>query len=200
MWVDEIEKGMAGVESSGSFDSGVTKRVFGQLLTWMEERPSDKVIYLVVTANSIDGLPPALLSRFDSLFWVDLPNESDRTRILEIHLEKRGQLSDLVKIGMKDMAKATNGFSGREIEKTVLKGMKKAFSRDEELNATHIIESAEKLVPVSILNKEQLESDRKWAKDRCEFAQDGAMVSIGTKPKKSASKSIRGINLKDNLN
>ena len=200
VWVDEIEKGMAGVESSGSFDSGVTKRVFGQLLTWMEERPSDKVIYLVVTANSIDGLPPALLSRFDSLFWVDLPNESDRTRILEIHLEKRGQLSDLVKIGMKDMAKATNGFSGREIEKTVLKGMKKAFSRDEELNATHIIESAEKLVPVSILNKEQLESDRKWAKDRCEFAQDGAMVSIGTKPKKSASKSIRGINLKDNLN
>ena len=101
---------------------------------------------------------------------------------------------------MNEMAKATNGFSGREIEKTVLKGMKKAFSRDEDLNATHIIEAAEKLVPVSILNKEQLENDRRWAKDRCEFAQDGEMVSIGAKSKKNATKSIRGVNLKDNLN
>ncbi|MAH45378.1 hypothetical protein CMI37_06090 [Candidatus Pacearchaeota archaeon] len=195
VWVDEIEKGMAGVESSGNFDSGVTKRVFGQLLTWMEERPSDKVIYLVVTANSVSGLPPALLSRFDSLFWVDLPNATDRERILEIHLEKRSQLTDLVKLGMKDMSNATNGFSGREIEKVVLKGMKKAFARDEELNATHVIESAEGLVPVSVLNAEELENDRRWAVDRCEFAQDGEMVKVTPKPRKNPSETIRGVNL-----
>ena len=96
---------------------------------------------------------------------------------------------------MKDMSDSTNGFSGREIEKVVLKGMKKAFSRDEELNATHVIDAAEWLVPVSVLNAEVLESDRKWAMDRGEFAQDGEMVNVTPRSKKNPTETIRGVNL-----
>ncbi|MAH44260.1 hypothetical protein CMI37_00420 [Candidatus Pacearchaeota archaeon] len=194
VWIDEIEKGMAGAESSGEMDSGVTKRVFGQLLTWMEERPADKVIYIVATANSIKGLPLPLLRRFDDLFWVDLPDTDTRKRILEIHLSKRGKMTDILKKGFNKLAQATNGFSGAEIEKAVLKGMKKAFSRDETLKASHISEAIQGITPVSTLDREQIERDREWAKERCEFAQSGSVVQLSGNSN-SSPRSVRAINL-----
>ena len=89
LWLDEIEKGLAGLQSSGLADAGVTARVFATLNTWMQEKI--KPVFVVATANDISQLPPELLrkGRFDEIFFVDLPVESERRDIFAIHLGKR---------------------------------------------------------------------------------------------------------------
>jgi len=90
LWVDEIEKGFASAASQ-STDGGLSKRLFGTLLTWMQEH--EAAVFLVATANDIEALPPELLrkGRFDEIFFVDLPNQTVRKRIFAIHLKKRGR-------------------------------------------------------------------------------------------------------------
>jgi SpoVK/Ycf46/Vps4 family AAA+-type ATPase len=87
LWIDEVEKALGGVESSNSTDGGVTMRVFGTLLTYMQENTNP--VYIVATANSTRGLKPEFLSRFDEVFFVDLPSYADRKEILLVHLGKR---------------------------------------------------------------------------------------------------------------
>lgn len=91
LWIDEIEKGLNGVQSSGSTDGGVTSRIFSTILTWMQEKASP--VFVVATANNINLLPPELLrkGRFDEIFFVDLPSQKERENIFSIHLEKKGQ-------------------------------------------------------------------------------------------------------------
>ena len=181
LWIDEIEKGMAGADSSGSMDSGVTKRVFGQLLTWMEERPKDKLIYVLATANEALSLPPALLRRFDALFWIDLPTTSDRFDILRIHLSKNNQASDDIDKGLEQVVALTTGFSGAEIERVVHSAMFKAFNEDaDKITLTHLVESAQRIVPLAQLRREDIEASRAWARERCEFAQDEEPVDLQT--------------------
>jgi hypothetical protein len=90
LWIDEIEKGFASAASQ-STDGGLSKRLFGTLLTWMQEH--DAPVFTVATANDIEALPPELLrkGRFDEIFFVDLPNAAVRKKILSIHLKKRGR-------------------------------------------------------------------------------------------------------------
>ena len=195
VWIDEIDKGMAGAETSGISDSGTTTRVVGTLLTWMQERPDDKVMYMVATANSIDNLPLPLLRRFDDLFWVDLPTDEDRKKILSIHLEKRNQMTPAIKKGLQKLSDVTQGFSGAELEKAILKGMKKAFARGHKLGAKHIEESAKRMRPVAVLEREKVEVQRKWAENRCEFAQDGDQVSLATTYSDRSGKQVRSLNL-----
>lgn len=89
LWIDEIEKGLSGVQSSGVTDGGVTSRIFSTILTWMQEKTSP--VFVVATANNINLLPPELLrkGRFDEIFFVDLPNEEERKKILKFILRKR---------------------------------------------------------------------------------------------------------------
>ena len=179
LWIDEIEKGMAGADSSGSMDSGVTKRVFGQLLTWMEERPKDKLIYVIATANEALSLPPALLRRFDALFWIDLPTTSDRFEILRIHLSKNNQASDDINKGLEQVVALTTGFSGAELERVVHSAMFKAFNEDaDKIALKHLVESAQRIVPLAQLRREDIEASREWARERCEFAQDEEPVDL----------------------
>ena len=91
LWVDEIEKSMAGSQSSGSTDGGTSARVLSGFLTWLQEKTAP--VFVVATANSIDQLPPELLrrGRLDETFFVDLPDASERREIFEIHLNKRGR-------------------------------------------------------------------------------------------------------------
>ena len=179
VWIDEIEKGMAGAESSGTMDSGVTKRVFGQLLTWMEERPKDKLIYIIATANEALSLPAALLRRFDALFWVDLPTEADRKEILKIHLTKNNQMSDTIEESMLRLCEVTRGFSGAEIENTVHTAMFKAFNEDAtKVTPAHLEDAALTITPIAKLRREDIEASRLWAKDRCQFAQKEEPVSL----------------------
>src|SRR5699024_2724155 len=87
LWIDEIEKGFAGTNSSG--DGGTASRIFGTFLNWMQDKTAP--VFLVATANNIEHLPPEFLrkGRFNEIFFVDLPTHTERTTIFKIHLEKR---------------------------------------------------------------------------------------------------------------
>src|SRR5258705_8661528 len=113
LWIDEIEKGFASAASHSSH-GGLSKRVFGSLLTWMQERKAP--VFLVATANDIEALPPERLrkGRFDEIFFVDLPQRDARINIFAIHLKKRKR--DPREFDLVGLADASEGFSGAEIE------------------------------------------------------------------------------------
>src|SRR4029078_7022534 len=112
-----IEKGFASAASQ-SVDGGLSKRMFGTLLTWMQERTAP--VFLIATANDIESLPPELLrkGRFDEIFFVDLPTTEARISIFRIHLKKRKR--DPEEFDLPALAAAAEGYSGAEIEQAVI--------------------------------------------------------------------------------
>jgi len=131
LWVDEIEKGFASA-ASRSTDGGLSQRMFGALLTWMQEHRAP--VFLVATANDIEALPPELLrkGRFDEIFFVDLPTIDARKSVFEIHLRKRRR--DPGSFDLQRLATASEGFSGAEIEQAVVAGLYAAFGQNRELS------------------------------------------------------------------
>ena len=125
LWIDEIEKGLSGARG-GSGDSGVTTRIFGTLLTWMEE--NKKPVFVIATANDIDGIPSELLrkGRFDEIFFIDLPTANERATILAIHLARHQR--DYREFNIGALVEATNNFSGAELEQVVVSGLYAAFA------------------------------------------------------------------------
>src|SRR5213075_2059796 len=89
LWIDELEKGFSGTGSSGQTDGGITSRVFGSFITWLQEKTMP--VFVIATANNVQALPPELLrkGRFDEIFFCDLPDREDRGAILDIHLRKK---------------------------------------------------------------------------------------------------------------
>src|SRR4029077_14944047 len=108
LWIDEIEKAFASA-SADSADGGLSQRMFGTLLTWMQDHRSP--LFMVATANNIAALPPELMrkGRFDAVFFVDLPVANVRQTILRIHLKRRKRDPD--KFNLEKIAAATEGFS-----------------------------------------------------------------------------------------
>lgn len=177
LWIDEIEKGLSGVQSSGSTDGGVTSRIFSTILTWMQEKTSP--VFVVATANNINLLPPELLrkGRFDEIFFVDLPTAQERQNIFSIHLQKKGQ--DPSKFPMELFTKKTEGFNGAEIEECIKEAMFAAYVQNPEepkLEAAHIVEAIEKTVPLSTTMREQITNLREWAKTRAKNASEEVVV------------------------
>lgn len=129
LWIDELEKAFAGVGGS-SGGSDITTRLFGQFLTWLQEKESS--VYVVATANNISSLPPEFLrkGRFDELFLVNLPNEEERRCIFQIHLKKRGKLTS--DIDVLKLLEDTNGFNGADIENVVKEAIENAFCSSDE--------------------------------------------------------------------
>lgn len=173
LWIDEIEKGLNGVQSSGSTDGGVTSRIFSTILTWMQEKTSP--VFVVATANNINLLPPELLrkGRFDEIFFVDLPTAKERENIFSIHLQKKGQDPSQYPMGM--LGKKTEGFNGAEIEECIKEAMFAAYVQNPDepkLEAAHIVEAIEKTVPLSTTMKEQITNLREWAKTRAKNASE----------------------------
>ncbi|KAA0223972.1 MAG: AAA family ATPase [Planctomycetota bacterium] len=164
LWIDEIEKAFASAASQ-STDGGLSRRMFATLLTWMQEHRAPA--FLVATANDIAALPPELLrkGRFDEIFFVDLPKAPTRMDIFEIHLRKR--LRDPAAFDLPALAKATEGYSGAEIEQAVLAGLHQAFDAGEELTTERLLKAAEASPPLSVTMAEQVEALRAWAKGRC---------------------------------
>ena len=163
MWLDEVEKALA--DNGGASDGGVMMRVLGSLLTWMQETSAP--VYVVATANSVNALRPELLSRFDDVVMVDLPDAKSREEILKVHLSKRG-IKNLKGLGA--VVDATWGFSGREIEKVVKFAMERAFFEEKEVNVKHLITSAAAIVPTSETKKDDIEALRAWAKGKAIYA------------------------------
>jgi AAA+ superfamily predicted ATPase len=168
LWIDEIEKGLAGMGSSDQTDGGTTARVVGTLLTWMQEKREP--VFVVATANRIDMLPPELLrkGRFDEIFFVDLPTSAVREEILSIHLKKKRR--DPKNFDVAKLAAGSVGFSGAELEEAVREGLYDAFAEGRELRTDHIKRALDKTFPLSRTMREQIESLRRWAKVRARLA------------------------------
>ena len=160
LWVDEIEKGI-GAEGS---DGGLSQRILGAFLTWMQERKA--TVFLVATANDISSLPPELMrkGRFDEIFFVDLPDESTRQTIFAIHLRKR-QL-DPAEFDLKQLAVASEGFSGAEIEQAIVSGCYSATGGEGNLTMEHLLVELVNTAPLSLVMAEKLDGLRTWARDR----------------------------------
>lgn len=168
LWLDEIEKGLAGLESSGSVDAGVTARIFSSFLLWMQEKTAP--VFVVATANDVRRLPPELLrkGRFDEIFFVDLPSQEEREKIFEIHVRKRGR--DSTGFDITELAVSTSGFSGAEIENAVISGLYKAFAAGRELAQQDIAEAIIETIPLSKTMAENIEALRRWASSRARSA------------------------------
>ncbi len=164
LWVDEIEKGLSGVESSGASDAGVTARVFGGFLTWMQEKSAP--VFVVATANRVQSLPPELLrkGRFDELFFIDLPTEKEREEILAIHLRQRGR--DPAPFDVPHLADLAANFSGAEIEQGIIAALYHAFGEGRDLERGHLERAFKETVPLATTMAEEIAELRSWAANR----------------------------------
>jgi SpoVK/Ycf46/Vps4 family AAA+-type ATPase len=164
LWIDEIEKGFASA-ASRSTDGGLSQRMFGTLLTWMQEHAAP--VFMVATANDIEALPPELLrkGRFDEIFFVDLPVAETRQSIFAIHLKKRGR--DVKAFDLEALAKASEGYSGAEIEQAIVSGLHEAFADKRELNTQLILDALAGAPPLSVTMAEDVAELRAWAEGRC---------------------------------
>lgn len=164
LWIDEIEKAFASA-ASHSTDGGLSQRMFGSLLTWMQERESP--VFVVATANNIEALPPELLrkGRFDETFFVDLPGAEARKEIFKIHLRKRGR--DPAKFDLGALAAAAEGYSGAEIEQAILGALHGAFEAGRDIDTKAVVGALEKSPPLSVTMAESVETLRGWARGRC---------------------------------
>jgi len=155
LWIDELEKAFAGVGGTGG-GSDITTRLFGNFLTWLQEKESS--VYVLATSNDVSQLPPEFLrkGRFDELFLVGLPNAEERRSIFEIHLKKRGKFHrDIDTI---QLLKATEGFSGADIEAVVKEAIEAAFIADDKTVSTEkLLEVAQDTKSISVTLKDKID-------------------------------------------
>lgn len=158
---DEIEKGLAGLESSGKSDSGTSARVIGTVLQWLNDK--QEPVFVCATANRISTIPPELLrcGRLDRVFFVPLPSIKEREKIYEIHIRKSGRdpnIFDLVKLSEESV-----NLSGAEIEQSIKEALYEAFNKKlKDIDTQIVLESTKKIVPLYETAKEQLQEIYQW--------------------------------------
>ena len=177
VWIDELEKGFSGTQSSGISDGGTTARVFGTFLAWLQDKTAP--CFVVATANDVSALPPELLrkGRFDEIFFVDLPGQPDRMEIFTIHLHKRRR--DPAQFDLNALADATEGYSGAEIEQAVISAMYDAFNLDRDITTDDILKVAAQSIPLSQTMKEKIDLLRYWAETRARPASSAEPPQTG---------------------
>ena len=156
LWIDELEKAFAGVGGSGGA-SDITTRLFGQFLTWLQEKESS--VYVVATSNKLTALPPEFKrkGRFDELFLVELPDERERKKIFEIHLGKRGKLTGDVKVI--PLLKETKGYSGADIEAVVKETIEGAFiSNDKAVTTDKLLNTIKNTKSISVTLEDEIKA------------------------------------------
>ncbi|MBI4258952.1 MAG: AAA family ATPase [Actinobacteria bacterium] len=161
LWIDEIEKGFA---AGGQGDGGVSRRVLGTFLRWMQDRPPG--VFVVATCNDVDALPPEMLrkGRFDEVFFVDLPGPDERAAIFRVHLSRRKR--DPAGFDLAALAAASEGFSGAEIEAAVVGAMYRAYAASSELTTEEVLAELAATVPLSRSRPDDVARLRAWAADR----------------------------------
>jgi SpoVK/Ycf46/Vps4 family AAA+-type ATPase len=160
LWIDEIEKAF----SFGTGDAGTSQRVFGSILTWMQEKTAP--CFVVATANNIAALPPELLrkGRFDEIFFLDLPNLEERREIFAVHLKKRRHLLNEFDLGK--LASASDGFVGAEIEQAVIDAMYVAFNQGmRRITTQDLLANLQRQVPLSRSQREIVHALRTWIQE-----------------------------------
>jgi SpoVK/Ycf46/Vps4 family AAA+-type ATPase len=161
--VDEVEKALAGVASSGSTDSGVTARLFGTFLTWLNDRTSDS--YVICTCNDISKLPPEFsrAERFDGIFFLDLPGRQQKDAIWDIYLK-------MFELDAEQARPKDDQWTGAEV---------RAACRLAALLDLPLTAAAQNVVPVAVTAAESVERLRQWASGRCLDAEGGGIYSAG---------------------
>lgn len=198
LWIDEIEKSMAGMGGSGSTDSGVTARVFGNILSWMQERK--RPVFVVATANQVQNLPPELLraGRFDEVFAIDLPSDKEREEILSIHLKKRRR--DPASFNLRHIAKEAMQFSGAELEAVVVKGLFNAFAQRRELEDGDLMYAITATVPLAVTRREEIDILRQWTKTRAIPASSAVPPEVSTLDEATARRKVRITSVVEEIN
>ncbi|MHB1194914.1 MAG: AAA family ATPase [Longimicrobiales bacterium] len=165
LWIDELEKAFA---SGGSEDGGVSQRILGSFLSWMQDRHGD--VFVVATANDIQRLPPEFLrkGRFDEIFFVDLPDGETRREVFRIHLKSRGQ--DPGRFDLEALDADTEGFSGSEVEQVVVSALYTAFSANATVDTDALRAEARATRPLSVTMAEHMAALRAWAAGRTVLA------------------------------
>lgn len=160
LWIDEIDKTFA--DSEMSLDGGTTLRVLGTLATWLAEKKVP--VFVIATANDIHLLPLEIVrkGRFDEIFHLTIPSREDRILIFEIHL-KRLRPQTWRTYDTKKLSKATNKFSGAEIEQTIIEAMYVAFTEDREFNTNDILLAIKKTVPMTRIDPLRAEVVEGWS-------------------------------------
>lgn len=170
LWIDEVEKGFNNTNSSN--DSGVSNRIFGSFLTWMQEKTSP--VFVVATANNISALPPEFLrkGRFDEIFFVDLPTKQERRDIFKVHLQKKlknSVLENSLKIDddlLENLSNITEGFVGAELENIVSNVVFEAFYEKRDIKLSDFNKLIKSSIPLSVTQSEQIMKIREWANIR----------------------------------
>ena len=164
--IDEIEKQFAGSQSSTFSDAGTTARVIGTFLTWYQDCTAP--IFIVATCNSIQYLPPELISRFDDKFFVPLPSNNDRAIIYDIHIRKTGRDPNKLGINVQELASKSPYFSGREIEQVVKAGLiemwyeRRTSKTEIELTQDHLLKVLSSKIPMQKTMQEELDYLVQW--------------------------------------
>jgi SpoVK/Ycf46/Vps4 family AAA+-type ATPase len=168
LWIDEIEKGFSGGQSGGSTDGGTSSRIFGSFLSWMQEKTQP--VFVVATANDISKLPPEFLrkGRFDELFFVDLPDPAERTRIWEIVITRHQRHPR--DFDPAALAAATEGFTGAEIEAAFIDALYEAYAETREPTARDLQQAITRTVPLARLMEDRISALRHWARGRAREA------------------------------
>ena len=162
LWIDEIEKSM-GVSDTDA-DGGLSRRLFGYFLTWLQEKSQE--VFVVATANDLSRIPPELLrkGRFDEIFFVDLPDPQERAVILKIHLHARNQT--LERFDLSELVQATDGFSGAEIEQGVITALYRAIYEQRPLDTALLAAEIKATTPLSVSRREDLQQLRAIGQER----------------------------------
>ncbi len=168
LWIDEIEKGFSGSKSGGSSDGGTSSRVFGSFLSWMQEK--DKPVFVVATANDVSQLPPEFLrkGRFDEMFFVDLPDTTERAQIWDIVIHRHGRKSD--DFDAAALAGASEEFTGAEIDAVFVDALYDAFLERREPTDLDLVTAMTRTVPIAKLMDRQIAGLKQWAKGRARDA------------------------------
>ena len=181
-WIDELEKVFAGSgPDSASVDAGVSSRILAAFLSWMQDRKAP--VFVAATCNNVRCLPPELIrkGRFDELFFVDLPNQSERKQIFAIHLTRRKR--NPAEFDLDRVAAAARGYSGAEIDAAVQTALYAAFSQAQivaprgsarsgktlpgrDLTTQNLLDALAQTVPLSTTRSEEIQALRAWARLR----------------------------------
>ena len=175
LWIDELEKVFAGSgPDSASADAGVSSRLLASFLSWMQDRKAP--VFVAATCNNVTVLPPELIrkGRFDELFFVDLPNQTERKQIFAIQLAKRKR--NPADFDLEKVAAAAQGYSGAEIDAAVQGGLYAAYSERKPLSTQSLLDALAQTVPLSTTRAEEIATLRAWACTRAvpASARDGA--------------------------
>jgi len=159
LWIDEMEKGFG----TGDLDGGTSRRVFGTILTWMQEKTDP--VFVVATANDVTALPPEAMrrGRFDEVFFLDLPTEPERREIIAVHLRKRRR--DPAAFDIYHLAQVSDGYTGAELEQAIIDAMYQAFAEGRDVHTADITAATGRTVPLSRSQREVIEHLRAWLRE-----------------------------------